>query len=338
MAAETVRSRFQKVMRGEKPADRLPVIEWASWWNLTVERWRKEGVPADLDKAGIKRFFGLDMDYQLNMPPWEPNTPPKVVTPADRWWVENEADYEGILPTLYANQPDYDPDRKTLEGWAKEQAAGEAIIWVKFSGFFWWPRVLFGVEHHLFAFYDQAELMHRINRDYTEYFLQALDNFNQICTPDFVMISEDMAFNYGPMISKPLFDEFLKPYYLQVVPRLKELGIVVLVDSDGAVEPLLPWLEEVGVEGCLPLERQAGVDVNRIRAERPEWRMIGGFDKTIMHLGEAKLREEFERIFPVMQSGYYIPAVDHQTPPAVSVEDYRLYVRLMREYAEKACQ
>jgi hypothetical protein len=39
-----------------------------------------------------------------------------------------------------------------------------------------------------------------------------------------------------------------------------------------------------------------------------------------------------------MQSGSYIPAVDHQTPPAVSLEDYRLYVRWLQEYAEKACR
>jgi hypothetical protein len=39
-----------------------------------------------------------------------------------------------------------------------------------------------------------------------------------------------------------------------------------------------------------------------------------------------------------MRSGCYIPSCDHQTPPAVSVEDYRLYVRLLYEYAERACR
>ena len=65
--------------------------------------------------------------------------------------------------------------------------------------------------------------------------------------------------------------------------------------------------------------------------------MIGGFDKTVMHLGEARMREEFERLMPAMRSSRFIPSVDHQTPPAVSMEDYRLYVRLLREYAKRAC-
>ena len=64
--------------------------------------------------------------------------------------------------------------------------------------------------------------------------------------------------------------------------------------------------------------------------------MIGGYDKTIMNLGEEAMRREFERILPAMRSGRYVPSVDHQTPPDVSVEQYRVYVRLLKEYAAKA--
>ncbi len=111
-----------------------------------------------------------------------------------------------------------------------------------------------------------------------------------------------------------------------------------MIDSDGDIEPLIPWFQEVGLEGILPLERMAGVDVNRIRANHPHWKMIGAFDKTVMHLGEAPMRAEFERLMPVMRSGRFIPSVDHQTPPGVSMQDYYLYLRLLREYAERACR
>jgi hypothetical protein len=66
--------------------------------------------------------------------------------------------------------------------------------------------------------------------------------------------------------------------------------------------------------------------------------MIGAFDKTVMHRGEGALRAEFERLLPVMRSGGYIPSVDNQTPPAVSLADYRLYVRLLGEYARKGAR
>jgi hypothetical protein len=44
------------------------------------------------------------------------------------------------------------------------------------------------------------------------------------------------------------------------------------------------------------------------------------------------MRAEFERLKPLMKTGGFIPSVDHQTPPAVSLEEYRLYLRLLREY------
>jgi hypothetical protein len=44
------------------------------------------------------------------------------------------------------------------------------------------------------------------------------------------------------------------------------------------------------------------------------------------------MREEFERLVPIMRTGGFIPSVDHQTPPAVSIDDYRLYLRLLEEY------
>ena len=43
---------------------------------------------------------------------------------------------------------------------------------------------------------------------------------------------------------------------------------------------------------------------------------------------------EFERILPAIRSGAYLPGVDHQTPPDVSMENYAIFVRLLKEYAQ----
>ena len=39
--------RFRAALAGE-PVDRLPAVEWAPWWDQTLERWRGEGLPADV--------------------------------------------------------------------------------------------------------------------------------------------------------------------------------------------------------------------------------------------------------------------------------------------------
>jgi hypothetical protein len=110
------------------------------------------------------------------------------------------------------------------------------------------------------------------------------------------------------------------------------MNILTIMDSDGDVTKLVPWLQSVGVEGVLPLERQAKVDGMALRQAYPTLRMVGHYNKLVMHLGETAMREEFERLVPIMRTGGFIPSVDHQTPPAVSIDDYRLYLRLLEEY------
>ena len=46
MTAMTTRERFHAVMEF-KDFDRLPVVEWASWWDKTIELWRSEGLPSE---------------------------------------------------------------------------------------------------------------------------------------------------------------------------------------------------------------------------------------------------------------------------------------------------
>ncbi len=311
----------------------MPVVEWATWWDKTLRRWESEGMPTGLDTTGVKRWFGLDVDLQLWFDSFGAGAGPQPYPDA---WIRDEADYDALRPHLYPESIAF--DREKWRRNAELQRMGEAVIWFTTEGFFGWPRVLLGIEPHMLAFYDQPDLIHRINRDLAEYNLRCIEEFCSVCTPDFMTIAEDMSYNHGPMLSKAMFDEFLAPYYRTVVPELKRRGVAIVVDSDGQVEPLIPWLEEVGVEGILPLERRAGVDVARIRAEHPNWIMVGGFDKTVMHLGEQAIRAEFERLLPVVRSGRFILSVDHQTPPGVSLDDYQLYISLLREYSHHAIQ
>jgi len=88
----------------------------------------------------------------------------------------------------------------------------------------------------------------------------------------------------------------------------------------------------VGVDGVLPLERQAKVDGMALRQLYPTLGIVGHYNKLVMHKGEDAMRREFERLVPLMRMGGFVPSVDHQTPPEVSLDDYRIYLRLLEEY------
>lgn len=60
----TNRQRLAAILNGEK-ADRLPMVEWASWWTLTLERWEQEGAPKQQGPDTLQDFFGLDRLRQI---------------------------------------------------------------------------------------------------------------------------------------------------------------------------------------------------------------------------------------------------------------------------------
>ena len=321
--------RFRAVMSFQD-VDRLPMWEWAMWWDITIERWRTEGLPADQQTVfDIHDYFGLDPYIQF----WFSTTDPTIEATQHHvdGAVSNMDDYLKLRPHLL---PDHSGAIEEMAPWFRRQESGECVVWITLEGYFWFPRTLMGFTKLMYAFYDQPELIHRINQDLLDFNLRVLEQVERIGLPVFVTVAEDMSYNNGPMISRPFCDEYLTPYYNEMIARTKEMGMITIVDTDGDVTKLVPWMQSVGIDGVLPLERQAKVDGMALRQEYPELLMVGHFDKMVMNRGEEALRGEFERLVPLMKSGGFIPSVDHQTPPAVSLQEYGIYLRLLAEYTK----
>ena len=324
-----------------KEIDRLPMLEWAPIWDLTYQRWMNEGLNIPFtyfarDWRKVQLELGLDANFQTYFPARTPGVCP-VATTHGAGLAKNEAEYEKLKPYMFA-----DPERyisKEHLQWLKEtREAGDTVHWFTIEGFFWHPREIFGIEDHLYSFYDEPELYHRMCEDYVEWIKRVVEFIGNTFRFDYMSIAEDMSYNNGPMISKDSFDEFLAPYYKKIIPLIQSLDIPVMIDSDGDITKAVDWYAEVGANGMFPLERQAGVDVSLYLKKQPNMFFLGHFDKMCMKFGEEAMRQEFERLYPSMLSGRFIPSVDHQTPPDVSLENYRIYTKLFKEYIERAAK
>ena len=152
------RERFLKTLNFE-PVDRLPMIEWAPWWDLTPKRWKKEGLviePRDglWENEALEVQFGLDLHMQYWIGFFTGKTPRAASHGAPI--VRTMEEYLEIKPTLYPDDP---LDRNRMRKIAEWQSRGDVIAWITLEGMFWGPRTLLGIEPHLFAFYDEPELM-----------------------------------------------------------------------------------------------------------------------------------------------------------------------------------
>lgn len=209
---------------------------------------------------------------------------------------------------------------------------GEYSISFKCIGFFWASRELLGIEEQLIAFYDEPELIHAINSFLLEKYMEYYDKIFSIIQPEVLIISEDLSGANGPMISPAMFDEFVGAYYAKLIPFLKKKGVKnIFVDTDGDFKLLIPNFIEVGVDGFVPMDVNAGMDIVEVRKQYPKLKFIGAFNKLKIAEGKDAIDKEFQRLLPVIRQGGYIPGSDHQVAPSTSLENYKYYIGRLKE-------
>ncbi|MCQ2399424.1 MAG: hypothetical protein MJ072_02840, partial [Clostridia bacterium] len=294
----TASERIYNVLHG-KETDRLPVMEWAPIWEPTYERWASEGLNVKHDGKKswreIQLYLGLDANVQTWFGPRTPDCPKPLSFGAGI--AKNQSEFNELKRYLY-------PDPSKIVGkdyfdWLKKtRDEGNTINWFTMDGFFWYPREILGIEEHLYSFYDQPEFYAELCAGYLDWLKKVVEYIGNNFRFDFMTFAEDMSYNNGPMLSKNHFDEFLAPYYKEIIPLIKKLDIPVFIDSDGDITQAVDWYAGVGANGMLPLERKAGVDVSVYLEKHPEMYFLGHFDKTCMKFGEEAMRTEFERLRP----------------------------------------
>jgi len=126
--------RFRAVMEF-KPIDRLPLFEFAGWWDKTLERWYKEGLPSHLTEAGeIREYLGLDCYRMLWINPrYSGHWPETTREERQKGIVKNIDEYRRLREIIYK---DTNIDRPMVEGLAKKQRSGEMVVWLSLDGFF----------------------------------------------------------------------------------------------------------------------------------------------------------------------------------------------------------
>jgi len=198
-------------------------------------------------------------------------------------------------------------------------------------GFFGALRELFGEPDVYYLFYDNPEFVHEIVHYLTDFWIELLDKIIHKIKPDCFNFWEDMCYKNGPLVSPDLVKEFFSTAYKKMTHYLKKNGVDnILVDTDGNCESIIPIFLEAGINGFYPMEVSAGMDITEIRKKFPSLKICGGIDKRALIAGKEKIKEELDNKIEYMlkQSGY-IPFIDHNIPPDVSLENFLFYREML---------
>lgn len=209
-----------------------------------------------------------------------------------------------------------------------------AVIRSSIPGGFDLPRQLMGEERLCFAYYDSPELVHDILDTVSDMAYRILEEASREVPIHILKIHEDMAGKGGPLIGPSLVEEFIKPYYRRIGDMLKSRGTLVIdLDSDGDMNPLLESFIDCGVNMMHPMEPAAGMDMVRVREKCGNKLAIsGGIDKFALLKGKKEIRDELEyKLSPSMRESGVLFGLDHRIPNGVSIDNYRYYVKTARE-------
>jgi len=255
------------------------------------------------------------------------------------YFVKKREDFLEMKKRLNPNEPSRYPQNwnELKEKWKNRDYPLYLTKNGGFGGLYWNLREWMGTERLSYAFFDQPDLVHEMLDFWVDYFIQATEKALHEVEIDAFIFNEDIAYKNGPLISPKIYKEFFLPRHRAIVEHLRKHGVKVIeLDSDGNTEPLLPLMIEAGINCHWPLEAAAGMDPVKIRKEYgKDLALSGGIDKRALSKGKAEIEEELrKKIIPMLETGGYIPTVDHTIPPDISLENALYYFKLKREIAE----
>jgi len=243
--------------------------------------------------------------------------------------VSNRNDWESMKTRYNPDEPSRIPKNITEIG--KKLKNRNYVIGFEFPGPFWQMREWLGAEKICMLFIENPEFVGDMASFWTDYISALLEKVLPYLDADFIHISEDIAFKQKSFISPKMMREFLQPAYRQWHEIVKDCNCpVYMMDSDGFIGGIIPvWLES-GFNACDPVEVAAGNDINEFRKIcGKQMAFLGGVDKRAMAKGGSIIRNEMNRIEPVIKSGGYIPSCDHGVPSDIGWSEFQEYCDIL---------
>ncbi|MCY3022463.1 MAG: hypothetical protein NTW87_26075 [Planctomycetota bacterium] len=267
-------------------------------WGATLKNWRHA--------SGVPEF----LDF-------------KVKDPAS--WAEAKA---RMTPT---------PDRipwahleKNYETWHKKGYWIQAGLWFGFDVTHSWTV---GTERLLFAMLDQPEWCRDMFNHFLDVGIALLDmvwdagyQFDCVTWPD------DMGYKHSQFFSVKTYREMLKPIQKRAVDWAHSKGAKAHLHSCGDVNPFVPELIEIGMDGLNPLEVKAGMDPVQLKRKYGRQLVLHGGINAVLWDDLEAIEAEMRKVVPVLkEGGGYIFSSDHSIPSTVSLKGFRRIVALAKE-------
>ncbi|RJP15575.1 MAG: hypothetical protein C4520_20150 [Candidatus Abyssobacteria bacterium SURF_5] len=307
-------TRLKNVLTGERPPDRLPLVD------LLVDQALKEkvlGRPTVSDftndpEDGRKRIddeiefrHKLGYDYIDVCPFMYFGAAYQVSEQSDRSWISEAT-------STIRNRQDFErhfwPDPQALDYAQLEYAASvlpDGMMSIpRVGGLFENVVFLTGIEGLSYMLVDDPPLVDELFAKVGAIVLSAAENLLQAPRVGALFVGEDLGFQTGTMLSPNHLRKYVFPWHKKMVAAAHKRGVSYLLHSCGNIEGIMEDLiEDVGIDArhsfqdkILPVEEAVSRYSDRIA-------ILGGVDMDLLTRGteeevRARVREIIETCAP----------------------------------------
>jgi len=350
-----------------RPTDRLPNYELGVW-PQAVERWRSEGMPEGVPSRGWfegdpyfkhdhREFAGINIGMIPGFEHQVIEEDERYVTARNSNGITTKALKEGTVgggrmcmdqyigfpvtdrKSFAEMRKRYDPadPRRYPKNWPelvqrwKDRDYPVCLLTNATFGLYSQLRKWCGTEPISYLFYDDPALVEEMIELNTDFLLATVERALNEVEFDYFNFFEDFAGKGGPLISPALYRRLCVPAYKKITSRMRKAGITSFwLDSDGDPEVLIPLMIEAGITCHWPLEQASGMDPLRLRKKfGKDLMLMGGIDKRELAKDHSAIERELTaKIPPMMESGGFIPHLDHTFPPDISYDNFLYYMEL----------
>lgn len=127
---------------------------------------------------------------------------------------------------------------------------------------------LVGLEKFMMGLTMQPELAKYLMETLTEIYLAVTERFLKQAgdTVDMVYFYDDVASQNNLLISKKMWEKYIKPHHQKIIDLAKKYDKKVMYHSDGAMDKLIPALLDMGIDVLNPIQKDAaGMELTHLK-------------------------------------------------------------------------
>ncbi|MCL5986994.1 MAG: hypothetical protein M1371_10620 [Actinobacteria bacterium] len=276
----TCRERFLIAINGGKP-DRVPIYDFLEGKKIFKEVLGKDiKSPSGIDITECSIKLGFDAVFIAYGGFYTIENVELGEIYTDEWGVVYKN--TGVSWPIDAPYDSAIKDRSDLEKWLKnipdpylksrsndikkamEISNGEIAVIGGVVGPLTHAILVLGFEGMLMKLMDEPDIAEEVFRISSDFYKAASDKMIEAGV-DAIFVCEDLGLNDGIFASPKIYRKYLFPYLSDLINRINEKKVPVLLHSCGNINEILDDLVSFGISALNPLQRKAKMDIEKVR-------------------------------------------------------------------------